>query len=176
MKMYITQLRGVFENLSELNDEPIEETGRRLAQTIVSGGTIYVHGIGPFTSMVEEITNSANALPSTKLWERGKEAQKPPSNMDTLLLLISKDKQTEALQFLPDTDSQVIGILQGFEAIPDRLNNQLDVQLTLPDSGALIPFNDSQKIGDPIAFAQLFLYHLIYFSTMEILDEQGLLD
>lgn len=180
MKMYITQLRGVFEQISQENEEQLEEAGRRLAQSIASDGQIIIHGFGSISHIIREAVESPNALPKTITVKSSEAFLKQSLNSnDTLLLVIPNEKSDEAIEFLKslnNSDVQVVGILTKNGQIPGELNNYLDTSLFVPQSGPLIPFNDAEKIGTPDSLAELFLYHLIYFSVMEILDEQDLLD
>lgn len=179
MKMYITQLRGVFEQISQENDDQLEEAGRRLAQSIASQGKIVILSVGNHTHIIREAMESANALPKTITFDQLDSEGLELQAIDTLFLFVSKGKSDEALKYLDSlgsTDVQVIGILTKDDDIPKALSDRLDTSLFVPQSGPLIPFNDSDKIGNPESLAELYLYHLIYFSVMEILDEQELLE
>lgn len=176
MKMYITQLRGVFETLSRDNEEALEETGRRLAQSLVSGGKIYVHGWSDCSVVVHEATASPNALPGTQpLFD--KEGQLAAlSKWDSVLLFTPTEFEEEALNLSQTFHSLgVDSIAVSFKNESPSFGEAWDVHLTLPPAEPLIPFTDTKKMGVPSSFAALFLYHLIFFSTMEILEEQDLI-
>lgn len=177
MKMYITQLRGVFEAISRDNEEALEETGRRVAQSLVSGGQVYVHGWTSLSAVVHEATESPNALPGAKplLDEPGQPVTL--SDQDTLLLFVPAEYENEALnwnQKFRSSGADLIAI--SFQKDNPSFDEAWDGHLTLPPAQPLIPFTDTKKIGEPSSLAALFLYHLIFFSVMEILDEQDLLE
>jgi hypothetical protein len=177
LKMYITQLRGVFEDISRDNEEVLEETGRRLAQCLVSGGQIYVHGWSGHSAVVLEATDSPNALPGAKPLFNEQNPPETLSERDTVLLFVPVGFEDEALNWneqFRSTGADLISV--SFQNNHPSFEEAWDVHLTLPPAHPLIPFSDTKKIGDPSSFAALFLYHLIYFSVMEILDEQDLLE
>lgn len=177
MKMYITQLRGVFETISRDNEEALEETGRRLAQSLVSGGKIYVHGWSDFSSVVHEATASPNALPGIQPLFDEKGQRAALSEQDTVLLFTPTGFEDEALN-LAQTSRPLEVVLIGvsFKNESPSFEEAWDVHLTLPPAEPLIPFTDTKKMGVPSSLAALFLYQLIFFSAMEILEEQDLLE
>ncbi|WEG13091.1 DUF2529 family protein [Pullulanibacillus sp. KACC 23026] len=175
MKMYITQLRGVFEKVSQENEDVLEEAGRRLAQTIASDGQIFVHDFSPIPLLSMEATKSENTLPNVQPLLND-EATKQLSERDLLLLYLQKDYEDEAIRLIKSvkpSGAQIIGILSA--DIIDPFGDLFDACLTVPVSEPLIPFDDFGKMGHPESLTLLFTYHLLYFSVMEIVSEQALL-
>ena len=177
MKMYITQLRGVFEAISRNNEDHLEETGRRVAQSLVSGGKVYVHGWSDFSAVVHEATASSNAVPDAKPLFDGNGQPMTVTERDTVILFVPKDFENEAVtwsQGIRSAGAHLICV--SYTNDDPSFKEAWDVHMALPSAAPLIPFTDSKKIGSPSSLAALFLYHLIFFSVMEILEEQELLE
>lgn len=178
MKMYITQLRGVFERISQENEEGLEEAGRRLAQTLTMNGHVYVWGLGQGRLAVNEATESTNKLPGVKILFDQNGQKNKLTDHDSVLLFVAEGQENPAVKLidsLKDSGAQFIGVIPS-NVEGDLLNPSFDHHLFFPSAGPLIPLDDDLKRGNPESLAILFLYHLIYFSLIEILNEQDLLD
>ncbi len=68
LKMFSTQVSGLFKRIQEQNEFALEDGARLLAQAAVGDGTIYLCGIGEMAAVEAEATKGAEPLAFVKNW------------------------------------------------------------------------------------------------------------
>lgn len=177
LKIFTTQLIGVFNDIQKKNEIEIEDCARLLSQTIISDGHIYVHGFGGLQAVVNEATVGENALPKSDILLKDNGIQQV-TERDCIIVLTSADQDEEAVAIVKKvkmTGCAVVGISGSDHHSPSPFHEAVDLHLSHCAKGSLVPLENGKKIGQPLLLAALYTYQMIYLTTMDILDEQDFL-
>lgn len=174
LKMFTTQLSGVFKKIHEKEEFAIEDASRLLAQAPVGDGTIYIFGSKEMEAVSFEATKGAEPLHGAKRLDI--EAIPVEINDADRVLLISRfADDSEALQLaksLQDKGVPFVSICSVSEKeSTGTLADLADVHLELGLTKGLLPHDDGTRYGYPSSMAALFVYYAIKFTIEEILDE-----
>ncbi|TCP23005.1 uncharacterized protein DUF2529 [Scopulibacillus darangshiensis] len=177
LKIFTTQLLGVFNTIQANNEMEIEDSARLIAQTLISEGKVYVHECGISHGIAGEAVSGKNRLPKTDLLiKEGYTAEVDVA--DCVIISTDAAESHNALiltEQLKEKGCTVIGI-SGCEAEGESLFKDIvDVHLNYGKNSPIVPLNDHKKIGQPSAVAALYTYYILYLTIMEILDEQDFL-
>ncbi|MCF6410898.1 DUF2529 family protein [Pseudalkalibacillus salsuginis] len=167
LKIFTTQLFGVFKKIQDHEDEKIEDCSRLLAQTITGNGTIHIIGFGELEGIASVIVNGHESLPACTPYA-GKEMEAG----DCILVFAGKtnDEQFEKLVHHTVTENVPIVSVAGVEKEAALLLNEnfhIDTKLL----NGLVPGDDGGRYGFPVFITALYVYYALYFNTKEMLEE-----
>ncbi|MHC0036545.1 DUF2529 domain-containing protein [Pseudoneobacillus sp. C159] len=171
LKMFATQLSGLFKRIQEKEEFAFEDAARLIAQGAVSEGSIYLYGVKEMEAVVLEATVGAEPLRHAKPF---------PADISGILdsdrvLIISRlSTDPEALacaQQLRDAGIPFVAMATKVESDAEDLFDFADVSLNLQLNKGLLPDETGNRFGFPTAIAGLFTYYGLKFTFDEILAE-----
>ncbi|WP_042354393.1 DUF2529 domain-containing protein [Bacillus rubiinfantis] len=174
LKMFVTQLTGLFKKLSENEEFTFEDGARLLAQAPVGDGTMYVYGVGEMKAVEFEALEGAEPL---------KRAQR--LNPAVLESLSEADRVVIFSRFACDEQAIEVARTLKMKQIPfvtvatvsdetDELPALADVHIDLGLKKALLPDEMGGRVGYPSGMAALFVYYGLKLTIDEILVEYDL--
>lgn len=183
LKIFTTQLLGVFRQIEEKNEELLEDCARLFCQTILSDGKIFIHGAKGMSGITEEATTGKNALPHAQPWSGTANIQ----SMDAVLYCANgpmpHDAQKDLLEvhqkggtvILLTTEESVlsnwnVSAMEASQPGPE-LPQDAPLVLSIGKQRPLVPLENGDKAGYPDALAALYLYHALYLNVLDILEE-----
>jgi hypothetical protein len=171
LKMFSTQLAGLFKRIHEKEEFAFEDAARLIAQAAVSEGTIYVYGINEMAAVVQESTLGAEPL---------RAAKKMPVDLNEVqesdrAIIVSRHSDDE-LALVVGKKLQELGVL--FVAISTKVESESEDLFDLADAGinlhltkGLLPDETGNRFGLPTGMAALFAYYGLKFTFDEIMSE-----
>ncbi|GGH87073.1 putative phosphosugar-binding protein [Pullulanibacillus pueri] len=172
LKIYLTQLRGVLEKLIEKNEETFEDAARLLAQAVVSDGTVFIYGFEEMRAVAIEALESPNKIADAQPLNREPLTLSP---MDRVILITRQDDDTSAAKLakkISETGAMTIGMSTVTKGDLHPFSETVDVHINLNSHRALIPTESGDRVGVPSTLAALFSYHGLYFTLLEVLEDQ----
>ncbi|KAB2332486.1 DUF2529 domain-containing protein [Bacillus mesophilum] len=174
LKMFSTQLTGVFNTLQEKESETIEDGARLLAQAAAGAGTIYIYSTHEMKAIAYEATEGAEPLQNAKIWSE----EMPLSEIhdtDRFLIAARSGNDEEALKLgraLSDRYIPFVAICANSKSdAGETLEALADVCISLKLTKGLLPDDVGNRFGFPSAIAALFAYHGIKFTLDEIMAD-----
>jgi Domain of unknown function (DUF2529) len=175
LKIFSTQIAGLLKAISDREEQPIEESSRLLAQTILSEGTVYFTGFKEMQAVVSE------ALYGENKFKRGSQLTD-----DSWPKLLPVDSIVVATRFLDDqkaiafckrvresVDCPVI--LIGGRSKDSESNaivgTAADIVIDTKAVRGVVPLDDGSRVGFPSGLTALFVYYALFLTTEEILEE-----
>jgi hypothetical protein len=174
LKIFTTQLLGVFQQIKDGNETAFEEAGRYLAQSIISDGKILVYGDDEMSGIFQAIVEGPDCLPKTTyLFKHKEELEISPLDCIIIAAPTSAHKEATVLaKKLKDTGATVIGMSTKIDA-DESLDKEVAVHIDLRLTGKLVPLEDMSKIGYPSTMTGLYGYYGLFFVTKEFLEEHA---
>jgi hypothetical protein len=173
LKMFSTQLAGIFKRLMEKEEFSIEDAARLLAQAPAGEGRIQIYATGEMKAAVLEATEGAEPLASAAQWSEDHSVEEI-SDTDRFLIIsrYSDDEQAVVLaKSLSEKMTPFAAISTAVEGEGPSLAELADVHIDLKLTKGLLPDEDGTRFGYPSAIAALFVYHGLKFTIDEILSE-----
>ncbi|MCH1626201.1 DUF2529 domain-containing protein [Fredinandcohnia quinoae] len=174
MKIFTTQLQGQFKKIMEQEELSIEDGARILAQAVISGGKIYVHGISEMSAITAEALHGAEPLAAAKpLFFNGDMAE--VTDLDRVLLISRFSTDNEAIMLadsLHKKGIQTVGISavkkdEDAQSLDNIVDIHIDSKLTKP----LLPNEDGTRFGFPSVMTALYAYYGLAFTIKEMIAE-----
>jgi len=173
MKIFSTQLQGIFSKIAEQEELIIEDSARLLSQAISSDGTVYIHGFEEMEAISIEAIHGTEPLPSTKrLFENQRMA--PLTELDRVLLIsrFSTDEKTIALaEELAKKGIATVAISAVVKDSSNSLEQIVDFHIDSKLLKPLIPDDDGSRYGFPSIMTALFAYYNLAFTIRETIKE-----
>lgn len=176
LKIFTTQLTGLFKRISEGGELSFEDGARLLAQAPIGDGSIYIFGSKEMKVIEYEAIEGAEPLKGAKaLFKSGIEQF---TETDRVLLVSRFDTDEEANQIASILRNKgipfvsVSTILDGGSDQPTV--NLADVHIDLKLTKGLLPDEFGNRFGFPASMAALFTYYGLKFSIDEMLSEYDL--
>lgn len=172
LKIFTTQLFGVFRKIQESEEDRIEDCARLLAQSVIGDGTIYVKGFDELEAIATVIVNSEERIPSVSPYRKDIEL-KPE---DCLLVFSNRANDDRSLKVLEAARSvgastvSVGAVESGQETAIDEFH--IDTKLLK----GLVPDDEGRRIGYPTFMCALYAYYALYFTVSEMLEEYDIED
>ena len=173
LKMFATQLNGLFKRIQENQLESIEDGARLLSQAAIAEGTIYIYGANEMTAVSNEATMGSEPLSHCSTFHPD-ESLDLLENRDRVLLITRYSSDPEALQLakkLFEKRIPFVGISTHMEERHETLAELADVHIDLQLKKGLLPDDTGNRIGYPSSMAALYVYYGLKFTIEEILAE-----
>ncbi|PWW31151.1 uncharacterized protein DUF2529 [Cytobacillus oceanisediminis] len=170
LKMFSTQLSGLFKRLQEKEEFAIEDSARLLAQAAAGDGKIYIYGTKEMSGIGYEATQSQEPLRDAAIWKMDDEI----SETDRFIIFSRNSDDEEAIELaktLADKDIPFVAVSTEKADSIDNLANLADVHIDLKLTKGLLPDEEGNRFGYPASMAALFVYYGIKFTIEEILAE-----
>ncbi|MFJ7744984.1 DUF2529 domain-containing protein [Peribacillus sp. NPDC097295] len=170
LKIFSTQLSGVFKKIMEMDSFEMEDAGRLLAQAVVGDGSVFIHGFGEMQGVVAESMDGEEPFPKAKRYTDDAVI----SREDRLLLFSRHSNDPEAIKLghrLLQLDIPFVAVSTGVQSEKDTLVELADVHIDLRIQRGLIPDETGNRFGYPTLIAALFAYYGIKFTVEEIIHE-----
>ncbi|MGE7761913.1 DUF2529 domain-containing protein [Peribacillus sp. NPDC097895] len=170
LKIFSTQISGLFKKMIENETFEMEDAGRLLAQAAVGDGSIFIHGFGEMQGVTAEAVDGAEPFPSVKRYKEGQTISKE----DRFLIFSRHSDDFEALklaQQLKEKDIPFVAVSTSVPPKEDSLSELADVHIDLRIQRGLIPDETGNRYGYPTLIAALFAYYGIKFTLEEIIQE-----
>ncbi|MFJ7308427.1 DUF2529 domain-containing protein [Peribacillus frigoritolerans] len=170
LKIFSTQISGLFKKMIENEAFEMEDAGRLLAQAVVGDGSVFIHGFGEMQGVTAEALNGAEPFPKAK----GYELSGTISREDRFLIFSRHSDDSEALMLakqLKEKDIPFVAVSTSVPSEEDSLLELADVHIDLRIQRGLIPDETGNRYGYPTLITALFAYHGIKFTLEEIIKE-----
>ncbi|WP_404459867.1 DUF2529 domain-containing protein [Sutcliffiella horikoshii] len=181
LKIFTTQLQGVFNRIGSSEEFAFEDAARLLAQAVVGDGRVYVHGVKEMKAVEAEATTGAEPLMSATLLS-DLDSYHDLTDTDRALIVSRFSTDDEAIstaKALKELEIEIVGIstviepesggsAEGTETLESLCDVHIDMKLKKP----LIPGDDGERFGFPSSMVALYVYHGLAFTLKEILEEQ----
>lgn len=171
MKMFSTQLSGLFNRIQEKEEFSLEDSARLLAQAAVGDGTIYIYGDKEMYSVVSEALYSAEPFPKAQHWD----GQATDITEADRVLIFSRhshdDGAVNAAKWLFEHGVPFVAVSTHMTSEVDNLLHFADVHIDLNLKKPLLPDDEGNRYGYPASMAALYVYYGIKFTIQEILAD-----
>lgn len=179
LKIFTTQLQGVFNRIAGSEEFAFEDGARLLAQAAVGDGRIYVHGVKEMKAIEAEATEGAEPLVGAKLLS-DLDSYHDLTDTDRALIVSRFSTDEEAIntaKAMKELGIEIVGIstvvepegsAEGTETLEDLADVHIDMKLKKP----LIPDDVGERFGFPSSMVALYVYHGLAFTLKEMLEEQ----
>lgn len=172
LKIFSTQLVGLFKKIAEQEELNIEDGARLLAQAAVGSGAIYMHGTGEMAGVVMEALYGEEPLQGGKaLLESGEPVKISSADRVLLISRFSTDSEIIALAKRLQAEGHFVVGLSALKEGEHSLEQFTDTHIDLKLVKALIPDEDGSRFGFPSLMTALFAYYGLKFTIDEIISE-----
>lgn len=176
LKMFTTQLTGIFKKMVEKEEYSLEDGARLLAQAAAGDGTIYIFGTHEMRAVEIEATEGAEPLRSVKILSKAHLDDLTDADRVLLFSRFSTDEAAaEVAAFLSEKGIPFVAVSS--ELDKDRLGPLsilADVHIDLALTKGLLPDEQGNRFGFPSSMAALFVYYGLKFTYEEIVAEYDL--
>ncbi|WP_251551759.1 DUF2529 domain-containing protein [Neobacillus muris] len=172
LKMFTTQLSGVFKKIAENEEFSFEDGARLLAQAAAGDGFIYIFGAKEMKAVPAEALEGAEAMGSAKELTTANLSEL--TDADRVLLFTRTSDDSEALALadaLLEQDIPFVAVSSNIDDGTGRLAEMADVHIDLRLTKGLLPDEAGGRFGVPSSMAALFVYYGLKFTIDEILAE-----
>ncbi|MEH7272105.1 DUF2529 domain-containing protein [Neobacillus vireti] len=164
LKMFTTQLTGLFKKISDKEEFSFEDGARLLAQ----GQTIYLLGFREMKAIEFEALEGAEPLKGARILTNAEEL----TSADRVLLFTRTAGDQEAIDWALKLQEKDIPFVAVSTEIPDgKLAELADVHINLQLTKGLLPDDFGNRYGYPSSMAALYVYYGLKFTIDEILAE-----
>ncbi|MCM3664604.1 DUF2529 domain-containing protein [Mesobacillus subterraneus] len=171
LKMFSTQLTGLFNRLQEKEEFSMEDAARLLAQAAAGEGTIYFFGTKEMQAIGLEAVYGEEPLQASAVLTDEAELEAADRVMiisrytdDEEAVHIARKLQEKGIPFV------AISTIRG-ENDGEGLHNLADVHIDLRIKKGLLPDESGNRVGFPTSIAALYVYFGLKFTIEEILEE-----
>lgn len=147
LKIFTTQLSGIFSRIGEKQAEAIEDGARLLAQAIVSGHAVYFHGKNELAAVALEASESKEPFPGAKVLPLDQKELSLLHPSDRVLLFYSDPEDQEIQSLVKELHEQgmpVVGV--GHKRSLPRLKNIVMSTLIFSSRNRLCPLKMGQGL------------------------------
>lgn len=171
LKMFSTQLTGLFKRLQEKEEYSIEDGARLLAQAAAGQGKIYLYGTLEMQAIGLEAVYGEEPLQTAAILTNEIELEAA----DRVLIVSRFANDPEALEIARNLQQKgipfvAISTVRG-ETDGEGLDTLADVHIDLRMTKGLLPDELGNRVGYPTSMAALFIYFGLKFTIEEILEE-----
>ena len=170
IKMFTTQLTGLFKRIYDKQEFEIEDAARLLAQAAIGQGNIYIQAYGEMEAVTAEAIHGAEPLPSAKRYD----ASVQLTEADRVLIVsrLSTDEEAVTLgEKLSREGVPFVGI-SGLVDGDKSLEKHADVHLDTKVIKGMLPGDEiGERVSFPSSMAALYIYFALGFVIREMLEE-----
>ncbi|MBX9971555.1 DUF2529 domain-containing protein [Cytobacillus firmus] len=170
LKMFSTQLTGLFKRLQEKEEFSIEDSARLLAQAASGDGKIYIYGTKEMAAIGYEAVQSQEPLRDAAIFESEEEV----SETDRVIIFSRHSDDEDAAVLAKSLSEKGIPFV-AVSTVKAESNINIadlaDVHIDLKLAKGLLPDEEGNRFGYPASMAALFVYYGIKFTIDEILAE-----
>ena len=170
LKMFSTQLTGLFMRIADKEEFQFEDGARLLAQAAVGHGAIYFKGFGEMRGVEFEAIEGAEPLESAKHLESIDNL----TVADRVIILSRFSNDQEAILLGESLSKKGIPFVsvsgnkeEGNPCLATIADVHIDTRLIKP----LLPGDDGNRVGFPSLMAALYIYYALKFIIDDILDD-----
>ncbi|MEH7333332.1 DUF2529 domain-containing protein [Neobacillus drentensis] len=164
LKMFATQLTGLFKRLEEKEEFAFEDGARLLAQ----GQSIFIFGTKEMKAVEFEALEGAEPLKGAQ----GLTNVEKVSEADRVLIFTRQSDDEAAMELARQLQEKGIPFVAvSTVVVGGGLAELADVHIDLRLTKGLLPDDLGNRYGYPSAIAALFVYHGLKFTIDEILAE-----
>ncbi|WP_113930561.1 DUF2529 domain-containing protein [Bacillus sp. P14.5] len=171
IKMFTTQLSGLFNRIADKEEFSIEDGARLLAQASVGEGSIYIKGFAEMDSVTLEALNGHEPLQGAKALVNMEDL----TEADRVLLVSRFSTDEEAVSLakqLVDKGVPFAAVSGVISAEGENLADLADIHIDTKLIKGMLPGEElGERVGFPSSMAALYIYFLIKFSLEEMLEE-----
>jgi hypothetical protein len=164
LKMFTTQLTGLFKRIEEKEEYSFEDGARLLAQ-----GSIYIFATKEMKAVEFEALEGAEPFKGVKIFESVEEL----TDSDRVLLFTRYSSDAAALLVAKQLREKGIPFVAVATVVPEgaELQEIADFVIDLRLTKGLLPDDEGNRYGYPSSMAALFVYYGLKFTVEEILAE-----
>jgi len=170
LKMFSTQLAGLFKRIQEKQEFSFEDGGRLLAQAPAGDGFIYIFGSKEMQAVTYEALEGSEKL---SYFQRYKDGVLEPEDRVLIFSRFSNDE--DAVNLGLALKEKGISFVAVSTAVSDPDSSDLtetaDVHIDLGLKKGLLPDEEGNRFGFPSSMAALFAFYGLKFTIEEILAE-----
>ncbi|MEH7251164.1 DUF2529 domain-containing protein [Neobacillus niacini] len=164
LKMFTTQLTGLFKKIAEKEEFSFEDGARLLAQ----GQTIYLLGFKEMKAVEFEALEGAEPLRGAHVLTNADDL----TSADRVLLFSRNADDVEAIEWAMRLQEKGVPFVAVSTVVPDgKLADLADVHLNLQLTKGLLPDDFGNRYGYPASMAALYIYYGLKFTIDEIFAE-----
>ncbi|MGA9290817.1 MAG: DUF2529 family protein [Anaerobacillus sp.] len=172
IKIFTTQLMGKFQLIQDQHEMVIEDIARLFAQSITGGGTIYFYGEHELQGAALEAVYGNEKLPSSAILHDP--AVLTDNDCVILFTRFNDDQKTaERAKEFKEYGAAVVGISATRKDATPALEQNVQFHINTGLTAGLVPNDDGERVGYPSLLTSLYVYHALYLTTREILEEHG---
>ena len=165
LKMFTTQLTGLFKRLEEKEEYSFEDGARLLAQ-----GPIYIFATKEMKAIEIEALEGAEPFKGVKIFKEIAEL----TESDRVLMFTRYSSDEAALEVAEQLREKGIPFVAVATVVPEdggKLQELADLVIDLRLTKGLLPDDEGNRYGFPSSMAALFIYYGLKFTIEEILAE-----
>jgi len=169
LKMFTTQLTGLFKRLEEKEEYSFEDGARLLAQAPVGDGSIYIFTTKEMKAVEFEALEGAEPFSGAKIFDSVEEL----TESDRVLMFTRYSNDESGLKLAEQLREKGIPFVAVATSVPggELLQESADLLIDLRLTKALLPDDEGNRYGYPSSMAALFVYYGLKFTIEEILAE-----
>lgn len=175
LKIFTTQLTGLFKKMDENEEFSFEDGARLLAQAPAGDGAIYILGIGEMKAVEFEAMEGAEPFKWAKRLDAS--AVSKLSDADRVVIFSRNSTDEPAVRVasaLQEKAIPFVAVSTVMDETESGLSEMADVHINLGLKKGLIPDEFGGRFGLPTSMAALFAYYGLKFTIDEILAEYEL--
>ncbi|WP_284036680.1 DUF2529 domain-containing protein [Neobacillus sp. 114] len=172
LKMFTTQLTGLFKRIEEKEEFAFEDAARLLAQAPVGDGSIYIYGEKEMKAVAAEAVDGAEPLKSARALSMESVADLDIADRVLIFARISTDEAPLSIASqLQEKGIPFVAVSTAVDESTGGLAEIADVHIDLRLTKGLLPDEFGNRIGYPSSMAALFVYYGLKFTIEEIIAE-----
>jgi hypothetical protein len=161
LKMFTTQLTGLFKRIEEKGEFSFEDGARLLAQAPAGDGSLYIIGLGEMKAVELEAIEGAEPLKGAKVLN---DAEELTAADRVLLFTRFGEDAAELAGKLFEKGIPIVSVSTGEV-------EHSDVHIELGLKKGLLPDEAGNRYGYPSSMAALYVYYGLKFTIEEIFAE-----
>lgn len=171
LKIFATQLQGIFKKIEEKEEENLEDGARILAQAIIGDGNVYIHGFDELKAVELTALQGPERFPKAlPLYYDGVQAD--VTSLDRVLLISRASSDSSAIELATALREKGISVVAiSSVGDEDRLTSVVDVHINSYVTKGLIPDETGSRYGVPTTIGALYAYYGLFFTVKEFLEE-----
>jgi hypothetical protein len=173
LKIFSTQLQGIFKKIEEKEDLQLEEGARLLSQALVGDGSVYIYGLEELQAVeLTAMLGPEKVEGFFPYFQNGSSANVQPFDRVLVFAPCSNDpKALETVKALRDQNIPTVVVSSIVKKEEKELHNLADVHINTYLTKGLIPDDEGNRYGLPTTMVALYVYYGLMFTIKEILAE-----